>query len=330
MHPAWSDYLATGAAEEVSLGEAESAWHEFRLRPRVLRPVAEASTEVELFGQRLDTPVLVAPTAWHRMADPEGEVATARGTAAAGSLLTVSTRSSVPIGEIAAVAGPWWFQVYLTRERAAIAGLVGAAAGAGASALVLTGDTPIVSTRARRSVEPPSDGADGLINLGPFLPDGAPVEATWQDPSASLADIAWLREISGLPVLVKGVLRGDDAQACLAAGADGVVVSNHGGRQLDRAIATAHALAEVVDAVEGRVPVLVDGGIRSGIDVLIALALGADAVLVGRPVLWGLAADGADGAAAALDALTSDLREAMTLVGAFAVDHLDRADVVSR
>lgn len=320
MHPGWFDYLATGAADEISLHEAELAWQGYRLRPRVLQPVPQVSTEIDLFGHRLGTPVLVAPTAWHRMADAEGECATARGAAAAGSLMTVSTRASVPIADIAAAAGPWWFQVYLTRERRAIAGLVRAAVDAGARALVLTGDTPMVSTRARRDVEPPSDGSDGLVNLGRFLPAGAPQQATWQDPAASLADIAWLAEISGLPVLVKGVLRADDALACLAAGAAGIVVSNHGGRQLDRVVATADALPEVVEAVNGRVPVLVDGGIRSGIDVLVALALGADAVMVGRPVLWGLAAEGAAGVTGVLDTLTSGLREAMTLLGTASVD----------
>lgn len=317
LDPRWHEYLDTGAGEEVSVREAEQAWQSYRLRPRVLRAAGEVSTAVELFGSRFDTPVAVAPTAYHRMFHPEGEVATAAGAREAGALMVVSTRVTTPLAEVAAAAGPWWMQVYLTRERAAIENLVAEAVALGASALVLTGDTPIVSTRSRGRESVMAMPPDWhTTNLGQAVPDG--VDPTWaigSDPAASLDDIQRLAEFSGLPVLVKGVLRADDALDCLEAGAAGIVVSNHGGRQLERAIATAHALHEVVAAVAGRAPVLVDGGIRSGIDALIALALGADAVLLGRPVVWGLAADGAAGVTAVLDGVTTDLREALTLLG---------------
>ncbi|CAA9304437.1 MAG: L-lactate dehydrogenase [uncultured Frankineae bacterium] len=293
-------YFAGGAGDQVSLDEAERAWSQLRLRPRVLRDVATVETGLELLGTALATPVLCGPAAAHGLAHPEGEVATARGVAEAGSLMVLSTRSSVAIDEVRA-PGPWWWQAYvvldhgLTRERAA------RAADAGARAVVLTGDVPYLGAR---------HGATRLDLTG------RPDPRDRQDPSIGLEAIDLLARASGgLPVLVKGVLRGDDALACLDAGAAGVVVSNHGGRQLDRAAATAEVLAEVVDAVDGRAPVLVDGGLRSGLDVLCALALGADAVLLARPVLWALAVGGADGVRDCLGAVTEELRHCMGLAG---------------
>ncbi|WP_420113984.1 alpha-hydroxy acid oxidase [Pseudactinotalea sp.] len=332
LDPRWHDYLDTGAGEEISLHEAEAAWQAYRLRPRVLRAAGEVGTAARILGTRVETPVAVAPTAYHRMFHEAGEVATAAGAAAAGALMIVSTRATMPLADIAAAAGPWWLQVYLTRERAAIENLVTAAAELGASAIVLTGDTPIVSTRSRGrgsvAAMPPEWH---LTNLGRAVPEGVdPVWAVDADPAASLDDIQRLAELSGLPVLVKGVLRGDDALACLDAGAAGIVVSNHGGRQLDRAIATAVALPEVVTAVGGQAPVLVDGGIRSGMDALVALALGADAVLLGRPVVWGLAAAGAAGVQTVLDGVTSDLRESLALFGVASPGGLDADDVTGR
>lgn len=284
-------YWDGGAGDQSSVA---GAWDRLRLRPHVLRDVSAVDTSLGLLGSRLATPVLVGPTALHGLAHPEGEAATARGAAAAGSLLVLSTRCSRPLEEVP--AGPWWLQAYVMRDRARTRDLVRRAADAGATAVVLTGDTPYLGQRA--------------TGRAPLPPDQE------QDPSAGLEAIDDLAQASGLPVLVKGVLRGDDALACLDAGAAGVVVSNHGGRQLDRVISTAAALPGVVEAVAGRAPVLVDGGLRSGLDVLCALALGADAVLLGRPVLWALAADGAAGVQACLEALTADLAHAMGLAGA--------------
>jgi 4-hydroxymandelate oxidase len=215
-------------------------------------------------------------------------------------------------------AGPWWFQAYVLRDRGLTRALVQRAAAAGATAVVLTGDTPHVALKKRtgRGDIGLSD-EQLLVNLAQHTADGARGPAAFeQDPTVDLRVIEELAGLSGLPVLVKGVLRGDDAVACLDAGATGLVVSNHGGRQLDRAVSTAAALPEVVAAVAGRGPVLVDGGLRSGLDVLTALALGADAVLLGRPVLWALAADGADGVHSCLQAVTGDLAHVMALAGA--------------
>ena len=310
------DYYAGGSGDEVALEEAERAWRTHRLLPRVLRDVGVVDTSLELLGTPLATPVLVAPTALHGLAHAEAERSTARGTADAGSLLVLSTRSSTRIEDVP--VGPWWFQAYVLRDRGLTRALVQRAAAAGAGAIVLTGDTPHVALKKRTD-----RGGLGLtdeqllVNLAQHLAAGTRgSDALEQDPTAGLDVVAELAEASGLPVLVKGVLRGDDAQECLDAGAAGVVVSNHGGRQLDRAASTADALAGVVDAVAGRGPVLVDGGVRSGLDVLTALALGADAVLLGRPVLWALAADGADGVRECLRAVTADLAHVMALAGA--------------
>jgi 4-hydroxymandelate oxidase len=306
-------YYATGAGEQTSVGEAEAAWAAVRLRPQVLRDVTSVHTGLTLLGTSLRTPVLVGPSALHGLAHPEAEAATARGAAAAGSLTVVSTRASRRLEEVP--AGPWWFQAYVMRDRGLTRALVQRAAAAGATAVVLTGDVPYLG---RRHGQPRTSLAtDPLVNLAGHLADGDDGgRSTEQDPSAGLEAIAELADASGLPVLVKGVLRGDDAVACLRAGAAGVVVSNHGGRQLDRAVATARALPEVVAAVDGQAPVLVDGGLRSGLDVLCALALGADAVLLGRPVLWALAAGGADGVRDCLAAVTDELAHVMGLAGA--------------
>jgi 4-hydroxymandelate oxidase len=314
-------YYAGGSGDEVTVDEAELAWGAHRLRPRVLRDVAHVDTSVDLLGTRLTTPVLVAPTALHGLAHPDGEVATASGTHAAGSLMVLSTRSSRPLEEVP--VGPWWFQVYVLRDRGVTRAVVERAAAAGASALVLTGDTPYVGVK-HRSGPPPRD-VEHLANLAQHLTAGqAGTSAVEQDPSVGLDAIADLTAWSDLPVVVKGVLRSDDARVCLGAGAAGVVVSNHGGRQLDRAVPTARALPEVVDAVGDRAPVLVDGGLRSGLDVLTALALGARAVLVGRPVLWGLAAAGADGVRDCLQALTADVAHVMALAGASSLSSVTR------
>lgn len=338
MHPLLSDqeataagalpaavrqYYATGSGDQTAVTEA--AWTRWRLRPRVLRDVAQVDTSLELLGVGLRTPVLVAPTALHGLAHPDGEVATARGTADAGSLLVLSTRASRVLEEVPA-GGPWWFQAYVMRDRGLTLALVQRAAAAGATAVMLTGDTPYLGRRPGAARTALAD--DALVNLAQHLPDGYDGRSSEQDPAADLRVIGEIAEAAGLPVLVKGVLRGDDALACLDAGAAGVVVSNHGGRQLDRAVPTSYALPEVVEAVAGYGPVLVDGGIRSGADVLTARALGADAVLLGRPVLWALAAGGSAGVQACLQAVTDDLAHVMALAGASSLADVSRDLVV--
>ncbi|MCI0571007.1 MAG: alpha-hydroxy-acid oxidizing protein [Myxococcaceae bacterium] len=318
-------YFAGGAGEELTLEANLAAWRALRLRPRVLRDVAHVDTSTTVLGTSVASPVLVAPTAFHRLAHPEGERATAEGTARAGSLLVLSSRASVRLEQVAAVAGPWWLQVYVLRDRGLTRALVQRAAAAGARAVVLTGDTPYVGRKRldRSALALPDE--DFLANLE-GVTDRALAE---QAPDVTFDDIAWLKDVSGLPVLVKGVLRGDDAVRCLQAGAAGVVVSNHGGRQLDGAVASAVALPEVVEAVGGRAEVLVDGGVRNGRDVVRALALGARAVLVGRPVLWALAVEGATGVQRLLDSLREDTAHSMALAGAARVADVT-ADLLQR
>ena len=322
------DYIAAGAGDELSLDEARVAWRRHRLRPRVFPDATGPDLSIEVLGTRLSAPILVAPTAYHQLAHPEGEVETARGVSAAGGLLVVTTRATAVIEDIAAALdGPWWFQVYVVRERRLTEGVVRRAAAAGAKALMLTADTPYIGFK-RRGHHAPVSFEQHLVNFGAHLAPDAQVEevaaSLEQDPAITFDTIEWLRDLTGLPVLVKGVLRGDDAAACLDAGAAGVVVSNHGGRQLDRAVAPAVALPEVVAAVEGRGPVLVDGGIRSGTDILVALALGAAAILLGRPVLWGLAAAGSAGVAAVLSGFRDELDHAMGLAGVASVSAISR------
>lgn len=316
------EYLALGDSDDA----AEQAWSRWALRPRVLRDVDSVSIATTLLGRPSLTPLLVAPTGYHRMLHPEAEVATARGARAAGATFVVSTRATARFEDIADTGVDWWLQVYVLRDRGLTRQLVHRAAACGARALVLTGDTPYLGGQAAFA-GPLATRSAHLANLGVDLSTLAP-DATVQDPSTTFDDIGRLRETGGLPVLVKGVLRGDDARRCLDAGASGIIVSNHGGRQLHQAVATAAALPEVVAAVGSDGEVLVDGGIRDGTSAATALALGARGVLVGRPVQWGLAADGAAGVQAVLGALGSDLARTCGLLGARSTVELT-ADLVA-
>jgi 4-hydroxymandelate oxidase len=332
------DYYAGGAEDEITLADNVAAWRRLRLRPRVLRDVSVIDTGTTVLGTAVRLPVLIAPTAYQRLAHDEGETATARGAAAAGALYCVSTLATVRLEDVAAAApdAPRWMQIYLQRDQARNADIVDRAVAAGYQALVLTVDLPVVGYRRRdeRNGFALPEGMT-MANFGtrhPDLPGGGSGLAAHvaQDFTAAMTvdDIAWLADRSELPVLVKGVARGDDATACVDAGAAGVIVSNHGGRQLDGAIATADALPEIVAAVGDRVEVYVDGGIRSGTDVVKALALGARAVLIGRPVIWGLATAGAAGVTAVLDGFRVELARAMALCGARSVAELTRDLVV--
>jgi 4-hydroxymandelate oxidase len=334
LPPAVYDYYAGGSGRERTLRANERSWRRNWLAPRVLRDVRSVDTTTGLLGARLRTPVAVAPTAYQRLAHPDGELATAAGAARAGALFVLSTRSTRRLEDVAVqvarAGGTWWLQVYVMRNRALTIDLVRRAAAAGAQALVLTADTPVVGRKRREAGEQAFTEADMLVNVGP-VQDPADLD---QSAGVTFADIAWLAEISGgLPVVIKGVLRPDDALACAAAGAAAVIVSNHGGRQLDGAMPAASALPGVAAALStapgpgpgtgagtgagaGSVPVYADGGIRTGEDVLAAIALGAQAVFVGRPVLWALACGGADGVADLLSGLTDALAHAMALAGA--------------
>ena len=319
------DYYAGGADDEVTLGESRLAWSRLRLRPHVLRDVAAVSTATTVLGRAVSRPVLVAPMAYQRMAHDDGERAVARAAAQVGTTMVVSTLATVALEDVAAAlpdpAGGW-FQLYIHRDRGWTAELVRRAVEAGYSALVLTVDLPVLGYR-RRDEQNSFTLPPGLAmaNVGAPVPAGegsglASYASAELDPSLTPADIGWLREVSGLPVVVKGVLRGDDAARCVDAGAAAVAVSTHGGRQLDTAVATADALPEVVEAVGDRAEVYVDGGVRLGTDVLKAVALGARAVLLGRPVLWGLAVGGRQGVVEVLDRLQDELVRAMRLTGA--------------
>ena len=314
------DYFAGGAFDERSLAANLADWAALRLRPRVLRDVAVVDPGTTLLGRPVAHPIVVAPTAFHRMAHPDGEPATARGAAAAGAHFVLSTRSTTPVEDVARALGgrPFWYQVYVLRERELTLELVGRAKAAGATALVLTVDVPRLGRRLR-------DLVNNFVlpaHLGTIESLDRPGDLADQDPSLTFDDIGWLREATGLPVVAKGVLRGDDARRCVDAGASAVVVSNHGGRQLDTAVSGAAAMPDVVAAVRDRCEVYVDGGVRRGTDVVKALALGARAVLVGRPVLWGLATGGAEGVTAVLADLVAELELAMALCGCRTVEEL--------
>jgi 4-hydroxymandelate oxidase len=328
LPPAVYDYFAGGSGREQTLRASEKSWRQVPLLPRVLRDVSRVDTRAEVTGAALATPVGVAPTGFHGLAHPEGELATAAGAAAAGALYVLSTRSSRRIEDCAAVTaaagGTWWFQAYVMRDRDLTARLVRRAAAAGAAAIVLTGDTPVVGRKRLNRGDSVVTEQDFRVNIGPDADLGGAEQAA----DVTLADVSWLGELSGgLPVIVKGVLRADDAVACAGHGAAGVIVSNHGGRQLDGAITSARALPAVVAALRDtpRCQVYVDGGLRSGEDILAALALGARAAFIGRPVLWALACGGAGGVADLLTGLTADLAHAMALAGAARIPDLDGA-----
>lgn len=334
VDPDFWDYVMRGCGGGVSAGEAASAWRRYRLSPRVLRAVDRVELSTELFGDTYAGPIGIAPTAFHKGLHPDGEAATRRGAATAGVPFVLSSRCTTPIEEVAAAAdGPWWFQVYVTIERSVTEGMVRRAEAAGARALVLTADTPYIGHRTLPGQARPVRIADDLFlcNMGQHL-DDTQRKDPWayidQDPATGPEVVKWLRKISKLPVIVKGVLRIDDAHAFIKAGAKGLWVSNHGGRQLDRVVSTAAALPGVVSATGNRVPVIVDGGIRDGIDALTALGLGADAVFVGRPPMWALACGGADGVAEVMTELTEELRHWLGLAGATDVHDLQCAAVV--
>ncbi len=309
---AW-DYYAGGAGDELSLADAHAAWDRIRLRPRVLVDVATRDLSTVAFDQQLPHPIIVAPTASHDLAHPEGERATARGAAAAGALMTLSTIASAPLEEVAAAApgSPRWFQLYTPADRGLGQALVERAVAGGSRAVAVTVDLPLPGNRER-------DLRNGFrIRMGAHLPEDQPADERGLVvlPTFGWDDLEWLRSICPVPMLAKGILRADDAVRAVEAGCDGIWVSNHGARQLDTAIAGAEALPEIAEAVGDRALLVVDGGVRRGIDVLKALALGANLVAVGRPVLWGLAVDGSDGVQSVLEMLRAELSLAMALTG---------------
>jgi 4-hydroxymandelate oxidase len=330
---AWA-YFSGGAGDEITLRANRSAWDGLQLLPRVLQPLAGGHTRTTLLGRTLAHPILLAPVAYQRMAHPDGELASAYAAAALGAGMVLSTQSSIAMETIAAAAGtdcargPFYFQLYLQHDRGFTRELVQRAERAGFEALVLTVDAPTSGARDRERRAgfrlPPGISAVHLAGLPAqtttlqagqsALFDGLLAQAPSWD------DIAWLQAQTRLPILLKGVLHPDDARQAARLGAAGVIVSNHGGRTLDTSPATAQVLPRIVEAVDGSIPVLVDGGIRRGTDVLKAIALGASAVLVGRPCVYGLANAGAVGVAHVLRLLRDELEIAMALCGCATLD----------
>jgi isopentenyl diphosphate isomerase/L-lactate dehydrogenase-like FMN-dependent dehydrogenase len=333
MTPEALGYIEGGAGDEVTLADNVAAWRRWALRPRVLVGAGSCDPSVTVLGVRRAHPVIVAPTAFQRLAHPDGEVAIARAAAATGTVMCVSTFASAGAATVAeSVPGvARWFQLYALTDRGATRELIADAPRRGYEALVVTVDRPVLGIREREwDLNVPHPG-DDIPRDGPAqTPDVAAPAALGQiDPDLRWPDIERFVADSELPVLVKGILTPEDAELAIAHGAAGVVVSNHGGRQLDTVLSGADALAPIVDAVAGRIDVLVDGGIRRGTDVVKALALGARAVLVGRPVTWGLAVAGADGAQHVLETLLGEFANALALVGCPRASELNAAYVTA-
>jgi 4-hydroxymandelate oxidase len=322
MRPESWVFCDTGADDEITAKENVAAWRALKLRPRVLRDIVEIDTSVTLLGTKVDTPIMVAPTGRHHLFHGEGERATARGSAAAGALYVMSTSGATLVEDVAKERGsaPQWFQLYMQPDREATGALLDRCVKAGFKALVLTVDQPVPgwSPRAYRTPVIPTPDTRSVNMVG------QPMSRTAYDVDrkgvvmfpTNFSDLEWLVKRCAMPVVVKGVLRGDDARRCVDCGVKGIMVSNHGGRHLDTTVTTAEVVAEVVAAVGLNAEVYVDGGIRRGTDIVKALALGARAVLVGRPPLWGLSVSGADGVAAVLTHLRDEMVRAMQLCGA--------------
>lgn len=310
------DYYAGGANDEITLRENQAAYQRLFLRPRMMRGNAQRTLETNILGQAMRAPLLIAPMAFMKMAHEDGEAAVARAAAARGLTMVVSTSATINLVDVAASApgANRWFQLYVERDRAHTRELIQQAEAAGYTALVVTVDRPVLGQREadiRNDFRLPPHLS--MANLK--LTSAEAYRSSELEDNLKWDDVEWLRSVTDLPILLKGIVRGDDAQCALDCGAAGVIVSNHGGRQLDSAQATIDALPDVVAAVGGKLPVLVDGGIRRGTDMLKALALGAQAVLLGRPVLWGLTMDGEAGVGHVLDLLLAEFDLALALSG---------------
>jgi 4-hydroxymandelate oxidase len=326
------DYYDGGANDEITLRENIAAFSRIPLYPRVFRGVGQRDTDTTILGIPTSTPVIVAPLALLGMLHPEGELPAVRAASSAGSIFTLSTVSVSPIEEVvAASAGPVWFQLYIYKDRSASEALVRRAEAAGCTALQLTADTPRIGRRERdirnsfslpADVWPPNLTADGRLGAAGNKSPMAVAIDTLFDSNLTWDDIAWLTSLTALPVLVKGVVRADDARRAVDAGAAGVIVSNHGGRQFDTAPAAIDVVARVADAIGDRAEVIVDGGIRRGSDVVKAIAMGARAVQIGRPIVWGLIVDGEDGVRDVLSLLRDELDLAMALAGCRSIDEI--------
>jgi 4-hydroxymandelate oxidase len=312
------EYVASGAADEFTLRWNRQALDAIKLNPTILADVSQLDTRVTLFGFDLPYPILIAPTAYHKIMHSEGELATARGAGAAKAIYTVSSFTTTPLEEIVkAATQPLWFQIYVRDDRDFTKSLIQRAEVLGFRALCVTVDTPVAGVRNRQ------DKAHFALPAGvntPHMPGGLAEKKpfTWKD-------IEWIRSFTKMPVLLKGVLNPDDAEKAIGAGAAGIIVSNHGGRNLDTVPATIEALPRIAERVNKKIPILMDGGIRRGTDVLKAIALGADAVLVGKPVCFGLACGGAEGVTKVLEILRYEFELAMMLTGKATIAEIDES-----
>ncbi len=313
LDPVYYDYFASGAQDEVTLAANEAAFRRRTLIPRVLSGCTEPRLETTLLGATSSMPVVIAPTAFHRLACEDAEVATARAAAAADVLMIAAMLSTVTIEDIAATGAKLWFQLYIQPDLSFTESLVRRAEATGCRALVVTVDSPALGRNERGDRNDFHDLPPGIFcaNMG----GNGNVRNVVLSPEISWTHLDWLRETTSLPVLLKGVLHPDDARLAVERGVDGLIVSNHGGRQLDTTPATLDRLPLIADAVQGRVPLIVDGGVRRGTDTAKALALGAQAVAIGRPVLWGLAVAGEAGVRRVLELLRIELANAVTLLG---------------
>jgi len=328
-------YFAGGAGDERTLRRNVEAFAEWELMPRVLVDVSEVDPSVELYGSRLAMPLLVAPVAFQRLAHPDGEEGMARAAGAAGTAMCLSTIATATPAAVAAAAPDTtrWFQLYWFSDRAVTEALVAEATGSGYEAIVLTVDSPFAGRRERdlrTGFEADVAAPAVQAALGSDRPVSIREVFALVDPTLEWNELAALCDSCELPIILKGLMAPADAELAIEAGAGGVVVSNHGGRQLDGVPATIDALPAVAEAVAGRIPVLMDGGVRRGTDVLVALALGADAVLAGRPALWGLAVDGEAGAQRVLKLLHDEIKLALALLGCPAAAGVRREHVVRR
>ena len=318
------EYISAAAADEHTLRWNRESYDAIRLRPRVLRDISGLDTRVSMFGQELAHPILLAPAAYQRLMHDDGELATAKGAGAAKAAWVVSSASTTSIEEIARVAtAPLWFQLYVQSDREFTREQVSRAESAGCSALCLTVDTPTLGAR-NRQVKAKFELPAGVTT--PHVSDGRSAQGQIIDPTLAVVtwkDVDWLLSFAKVPLLLKGILDPDDADRGVQAGAAGIIVSNHGARNLDTTPATIDALPGVVELVAGRVPVIVDGGIRRGTDVLKAIAFGANAVMIGRPYCYGLGLGGADGVCRVTEILRREFEMAMMLCGVRSMAEID-------
>jgi 4-hydroxymandelate oxidase len=322
--PAW-EYYDQGCADDVTVRWNREALQRLRLESRVMVDVERIDTSTSLFGRTLAHPILLAPAAAHMLVHPEGEVATARGAGAAAAIMVLSTNANCRVEAVAAAATqPLWFQLYVNRDRAIARDLIQRVESAGCAALCVTVDQPVIYARDRVSRHADALRALPLPNIPTPIAGGLTQTSASRTRSLTWKDLEWFRSVTKLPVVLKGVMHPDDAEQAVQAGADAIIVSNHGGRALDGVAATIDALPRVADRVARRMPVLMDGGIRRGGDVLKALARGADAVLIGRPYLYGLAVNGSDGVQHIVEILRREFETAMALTGRTTIAQIDR------